>query len=174
VASAVIMPASVIRKKHFPGIDEIDDSKALSPKKREELSRIILKEALSIGIGLATNLEVDRENIFWASLKAMRRAVENLSIKPDFLLVDGFRFEEASCRFMCIPHGDAKSISVAAASIVAKVVRDEMMALFDRVYEGYSLGKNKGYGTREHYQALKEKGSTPLHRFSFNLGQNKG
>lgn len=173
VASAVVMPLSVMRKDLSEGIGEIDDSKVLTPKKRKILADIILKEAISVGVGLATNFEIDQENIYWASLKAMKRAVQNLSLRPDILLVDGFHIKDFNCPQLCIPGGDNKSISIAAASIVAKVVRDKMMVLLDQVYEGYALGKNKGYGTKEHYQALRKRGPTPLHRFSFNLEQRK-
>jgi len=173
MASAVVMPLSTIRKELAAGMEEVNDSKVLSPGKRKKLIEIILKEAASVGIGLATNLEIDRENIYWASLNAMKRAVQDLSVSPDMLLIDGFRLKDVNYRQVCLPRGDCKSISIAAASIVAKVIRDEMMILFDRIYRGYSLGKNKGYGTEEHYQALKEKGPTPLHRFSFYLGQRE-
>jgi len=169
VASAVVMPLSTMRKDLSEGIGEIDDSKVLTPKKRKRLAGIILKEASSVGVGLATNFEIDQENIYWASLKAMQRAIQNLSVSPDVLLIDGCRLKDVNCPQMCIPGGDRKSISIAAASIVAKVVRDKMMVLLDQVYEGYALGKNKGYGTKEHYRALRERGPTPLHRFSFSL-----
>lgn len=170
VASAVIIPPSVIRKELSREIAEIDDSKVLTPKKRKRLARIILSEAASVGIGAATNSEIDRENIYWASLKAMKRAIQNLSINPDIILVDGFSLKDEEYPHVCIPQGDAKSISIAAASIVAKVVRDKMMILLDSVYRGYALWKNKGYGTKEHYKALKAMGPTPFHRFTFNLG----
>jgi len=173
VASAVVMPLSSIKKKLSGRIEEINDSKALAPKKREKLALLILREATSVGIGLATHSEIDRENIYWASLKAMKRAVQDLSITPDILLIDGFNLRDVDYPQVCIPRGDSKSISIAAASIVAKVVRDEIMVLFDKVYRGYVLGKNKGYGTKEHYQALRERGPTPLHRFSFNLGEKR-
>ena len=173
VASAVVMPLLAMRKDLSEVISEIDDSKLLTPKKRKRLAGIILKEARSVGIGLATNFEIDQENIYWAALKAMKRAIQNLSLRPDILLIDGFQLKDVNCAQVRIPGGDSKSISIAAASIVAKVVRDKMMVLLDQVYEGYALGKNKGYGTKEHYQALREKGPTPLHRFSFNLEHRK-
>jgi len=167
------MPLLAMRKDLSEVISEIDDSKLLTPKKRKRLAGIILKEARSVGIGLATNFEIDQENIYWAALKAMKRAIQNLSLRPDILLIDGFQLKDVNCAQVRIPGGDSKSISIAAASIVAKVVRDKMMVLLDQVYEGYALGKNKGYGTKEHYQALREKGPTPLHRFSFNLEHRK-
>lgn len=173
VASAVVMPLSAMRKDLPEGIGEIDDSKVLTPKKRKRLAGIILREASSVGVGLATNFEIDQENIYWASLKAMKRAIQNLSVRPDILLIDGFHLKDVNCPQVCIPGGDGKSISIAAASIVAKVVRDKMMVLLDQVYEGYALGKNKGYGTKEHYRALRKRGPTPLHRFSFNLEHRK-
>jgi len=169
VASAVVMPFAGMCKVLSGSIGEIDDSKVLSPKKRKRLAGIILKEARFVGVGLATNFEIDQENIYWASLRAMKRAVQNLSVNPDILLIDGFHLKDVNCLQVRIPGGDSKSISIAAASIVAKVVRDKMMVLLDQVYEGYALGKNKGYGTKEHYRALRERGPTPLHRFSFNL-----
>lgn len=173
VASAVIMPPYTLRKELSEIITEIDDSKVLAPKKRKKLAGIIVKGAASVGIGLATNLEIDQENIYWASLSAMKRAVHNLSISPDLLLIDGFYLKDLDYWQICVPQGDCRSISIAAASIVAKVIRDEMMVLLDKVYRGYALEKNKGYGTKEHYQALKKKGPTHMHRFSFNLGEKR-
>lgn len=173
VASAVVMPPYTMREELSEILTEIDDSKVLAPKKRKKLAGIIVKEAASVGIGYASNLEIDQENIYWASLNAMERAVQNLSITPNLLLIDGFYLKNLDYNQICVPQGDCKSISIAAASIVAKVVRDELMALLDEVYRGYSIKKNKGYGTKEHYQALKEKGPTHMHRFSFNLGEKR-
>ena len=170
VASAVILPESFIQRRGPREIEEIDDSKSLTPRKRERLARFILSEALCVGVGLATNGEIDRENIFWASLRAMKRAVDSLPVTPGIILVDGFHLKDVACPHVCIPQGDSRSKSIAAASIVAKVVRDKMMILLDKVYKGYALKKNKGYGTQEHYQALKEKGPSPFHRFTFHLG----
>jgi ribonuclease HII len=133
------------------------------------LAKEILAHAFSVGVGLSSNFEIDQENIHWASLNAMTRAVENLSCAPDYILVDGFCLNDVNYPQISMPKGDRKSISIAAASIVAKVLRDEMMILLDKVYEGYSLSKNKGYGTKEHFKALKGRGPTPLHRSSFNL-----
>lgn len=172
VAAAVILPPVLIE----PGLsglsgwaEEIDDSKVISPPKRKRLAGAILANAVSVGIGSATNYEIDQKNIYWASLSAMKRAVENMSLAPDFILVDGFRLNDVNYPQRSIVQGDRKSISIAAASIVAKVLRDEMMIHLDRVYEGYALSKNKGYGTREHYRALKETGPTLFHRLTFNL-----
>lgn len=170
VAAAVILPAAIIRGHLSGWIKEINDSKLISAAKRKRLAQTILENAESVGIGMAKNFEIDQKNIYWASLKAMRRAVRNLHIPPDFLLVDGFRLTDIENAQISIPQGDRKSISIAAASIVAKVLRDEMMIRLDDVYEGYALSKNKGYGTKEHFNALKKRGPSSFHRLSFNLG----
>jgi ribonuclease HII len=169
VAAAVILPGVLIGPRLSGWAEEIDDSKVISPPKRKRLAEAILANALSVGIGSATNYEIDQKNIYWASLNAMRRAVENMPLAPDFILVDGFRLNDVNYPQRGIVQGDRKSISIAAASIVAKVLRDEMMVHLDKVYEGYALSKNKGYGTREHYRALKEMGPTLFHRLTFNL-----
>jgi len=150
-------------------LGEIDDSKRLAPVKREVLAKEILSQAASVGIGSATHLEIDKNNIYWASLIAMRRAIQKLTPQPEFLLVDGFRLNGIHYPQLSVPQGDRKSITIAAASIVAKVFRDEMMDRLDKIYGGYALSRNKGYGTKEHFKALSEKGPTPLHRRSFNL-----
>ncbi|GAG35349.1 unnamed protein product [marine sediment metagenome] len=169
IAAAVILPLVLMRSGLSGWADEIDDSKILSPPKRKKLAGAILANAVSVGIGSASNYEIDQKNIYWASLSAMRRAVENMPVAPDFILVDGFRLNDVNYPQRNIVQGDRKSISIAAASIVAKVLRDEMIIHLDKVYEGYALSKNKGYGTREHYRALKEAGPTLFHRLTFNL-----
>ncbi len=169
VAAAVILSEKLISGRSIGWVREIDDSKLLSAAKRTRLAKAILANAASVGIGSATNFEIDRENIYWASMNAMKRAVENLPIAPDFILVDGFGLNNVNYPQKNIPKGDKKSITIAAASIVAKVFRDEMMMHMDGFFEGYSLSKNKGYGTKGHYQALREKGPTLFHRLSFNL-----
>jgi len=173
VASAVIFPSKLIRGGKKEWIEEINDSKLISPQKRERLAKLILTHASSIGIGLTTNIEIDKENIFWASLEAMRRAVQNLTKAPDFLLVDGCSLNDVNYLQIGLPHGDRKSISIAAASIIAKVLRDKMMTHMDTIYEGYAISKNKGYGTREHFKALKNMGPTAFHRLTFNLANEK-
>ncbi len=171
VAAAVILPNAIMKRSLPRWAKEIDDSKVISPLKRKRVARAIIRNAASIGVGLATNFEIDRKNIYWASIDAMKKAVENMPITPDFILVDGFSLNDVNYPQLGIPQGDKKSISIAAASIVAKVLRDEMLVRLDRIYEGYSLSKNKGYGTREHYKALKEAGATYFHRQTFNLGK---
>ena len=169
IAAAVILPPVLIGHGLSGWAEEIDDSKVISPPKRKRLAGAILANAISVGIGSATNYEIDQKNIYWASLCAMRRAVENMTLAPDFILVDGFRLNDVNYPQRSVVQGDRKSTSIAAASIVAKVLRDEMMIHLDKVYEGYSLSKNKGYGTKEHYKALKEMGPTLFHRLTFNL-----
>lgn len=173
VAAAVILPDTLMKKNLPEWAKEIDDSKLLSPLKRKRVARAIVANATSVGIGLASNLEIDQKNIYWASINAMKKAVENMSVTPDFILVDGFSLNDVNYPQLGISQGDKKSISIAAASIVAKVLRDEMMIRLDKVYDGYSLSRNKGYGTREHYRALKEVGATYFHRQTFNLRQRR-
>ena len=169
VSAAIIFPVDLIKRKSSGWVSEIDDSKVISPPKRKRLAKEILAGAASVGVGLSSNFEIDQKNIYWASIISMKRAVGNMSLTPDFVLVDGFSLNDVNYPHIGVPRGDKKCISIAAASIVAKVLRDEMMMLLDRVYEGYALSKNKGYGTQEHFKALREKGPSPLHRFSFNL-----
>jgi ribonuclease HII len=170
VAASVTLPSSFMTDGHPPWIRDVDDSKLLSPKKRIILARLILEQASSIGIGLATNGEIDRQNIYWASLEAMRRAVSQMNIEPEYLLVDGFQLGSVPLPQMGVPQGDRKSTTIAAASILAKVIRDEIIVFLGKVYAGYGLGQNKGYGTKEHYDALKRLGPSEFHRGSFNLG----
>jgi len=169
VAASVILPFLEMKGGLRDGLEEIKDSKLLSPSKRKKIAKIILNHAACIGLGLATNQEIDQINIYWASLLAMKRAVENMLLCPDFLLVDGFCLNGVHYPQLGIPKGDKKSVTIGAASIIAKVLRDEMMIRLDSVYQGYALSKNKGYGTREHYKALQEMGPTVFHRMSFNL-----
>jgi len=169
VAASVILPLSLIKGKEEAWIKKVNDSKLLSPLQRSRLAKYILAQATSVGIGLATNEEIDRQNIYWASLTAMKRAVSNMTVYPDFLLVDGFCLNSVNYPQIGLPKGDKKSITIAAASIIAKVLRDRMMLQLDKIYEGYALGKNKGYGTKEHYAALKKRGPCAWHRMSFNL-----
>lgn len=171
VAAAVVFPRLLMEGRPPRWVEEVDDSKVLTPRKREALARQIIGVAEAVGIGMASNREVDRENILRASILAMKRAVQNLVVAPDFLLIDGrgMRLDGLSTPQMNIPHGDKTCRSISAASVVAKVLRDRMMAVLDGIYKGYDLCKNKGYGTKGHYRALSEKGPTPFHRLSFRL-----
>lgn len=160
VAGAVILP---------PGcrILYINDSKKLSEKMREELYPVILEQALAVGIGMASPQRIDEINILQATYEAMRLAIKNLSVTPDILLNDAVTIPGVTVRQVPIVKGDEKSLSIAAASIVAKVTRDRMMAEYDKEFPGYAFASNKGYGTAGHIAALKAYGPTPIHRRSF-------
>ncbi len=169
VSAAVMFSPSCVHSTPQGWLKEINDSKLLSEKKRRRLSLLILKNACSVGIGVSTNLEIDRKNILWASKESMKRAVENMAGEVDFLLVDGLELNDVNCYQKRVYQGDQKSISIAAASIVAKVLRDQMIVRLSQMFRGYLLEKNKGYGTREHYRALEKLGPTVFHRSSFRL-----
>ena len=160
VAGAVILP------KDHP-ILYLNDSKKLSEKKREELYEVILKEAVATGIGMASPARIDEINILQATYEAMRMAVSNLSVQPDLLLNDAVTIPEIEIMQIPIIKGDAKSVSIAAASILAKVTRDRLMVEYEKVFPGYDFASNKGYGTKAHIEGLKKLGPTPIHRMSF-------
>ena len=154
----------------LPGDEEIlylNDSKQLSAKKRDELYDVICEKAVSIGIGIVGPERIDEINILQATYEAMRQAVSKLTPQPDVLLNDAVTIPGLSMKQVPIIKGDAKSVSIAAASIVAKVTRDRMMVEYDSVYPGYDFASNKGYGSAAHIAALKEKGPTEIHRRSF-------
>lgn len=162
VACAVILPPQC----HIHGIN---DSKKLSEKKREVLYDLILQEAVGYGIGIVDHRVIDEINILNATKLAMKQAVEELSltVKPQHLLIDALKLEQVAAEQTSIIGGDGKSLSVAAASIVAKVTRDRMMEEFDRLYPGYDFKSNKGYGTKSHYAGIEANGICPIHRKSF-------
>lgn len=160
VAAAVILP-----KDHR--ILYLNDSKKLSEKKREELYDVIMREAVAVGIGMSPPSRIDEINILQATYEAMRQAISRLSVKPDLLLNDAVTIPEVPIPQLAIIGGDRKSVSIAAASIVAKVTRDRMMVEYEDMFPGYKFAKNKGYGTAEHIAALKELGPCPIHRRSF-------
>lgn len=160
VAGAVILPKDC-------RILYINDSKKLSEKKREELDKEIREKAVAIGIGVVAPERIDEINILQATYEAMRIAIANLSVTPDLLLNDAVTIPEVGIPQIPLIKGDARSISIGAASIVAKVYRDRMMIELDEVYPGYGLASNKGYGSKEHMEALKKKGPSPIHRRSF-------
>ena len=145
----------------------LNDSKKLSEKKREELFLEISEKALAIGIGSCTPEEIDTLNIKQATRKAMLHAVQNLELQPGLVLVDAETITGLDIRQVPIIKGDAKSVSIAAASIVAKVTRDHLMMEYDKLYPQYGFASNKGYGSAAHMQALKEYGPCPIHRRSF-------
>ena len=160
VAGAVILPEDC-------DILYLNDSKQLSAKKREELYDIIIEKAVSVGLGFVSPQRIDEINILQATYEAMRQAIHKLSVKPDILLNDAVTIPQVEIRQVPIIKGDAKSISIAAASIVAKVTRDRMMVEYDSVLPGYGFASNKGYGSAEHIAALRALGPSPIHRRSF-------
>jgi len=160
VAGAVILPRGC-------RILYINDSKKLSEKKRKMLYTEIMEKALATGIGVVSPARIDEINILQATYEAMRLAIEHLKIKPDLLLNDAVTIPGVMIKQVPIIKGDAKSISIAAASIIAKVTRDHLMEEYDEILPGYALAKNKGYGTAVHIAAIKKLGPTPIHRASF-------
>ena len=160
VAGAVILPKDC-------DILYLNDSKQLSEKKREELYTRIMDEAVATGIGYASPERIDEINILQATYEAMREAVAKLSVEPDLLLNDAVTIPGVSVKQIPIVKGDAKSVSIAAASIIAKVTRDRLMAEYDRVFPEYGFASHKGYGSEAHIAALKKYGPTPIHRRSF-------
>ena len=145
----------------------IKDSKALSPKRREELFPMICEKASAVGLGIVSEKVIDRINILHAAHRAMRRAIASLSIEPHLCLIDGLRVPGLKWLQKPIVDGDKMSVSIAAASIIAKVTRDRIMVGQDMVYPQYGFAKHKGYGTRAHIAALKKYGPCKIHRFSF-------
>ena len=145
----------------------LNDSKKLSEKKREALYKEICESAVAYGIGIVSPARIDEINILNATYEAMRAAISNLKLRPDILLNDAVHIPEVDIKQVSIIKGDAKSVSIAAASIVAKVSRDRLMVDYDSLYPEYKFAKNKGYGTKEHISAIKEHGLCPIHRRSF-------
>lgn len=159
--------ASVVVFKKDTKIHKIDDSKKLSEKKRNELFEIIKNEALDYGIGIVDNNKIDEINILNATILAMKKAVNQLERKPDYLLIDALNIPNLDINQNAIVKGDSKSISIAGASILAKVTRDNIMYEYDKMYPEYGFKNHKGYGTDEHYDAIRKYGLTPIHRKSF-------
>lgn len=160
VASAVILPKDC-------QILYLNDSKKLSEKKREELYDVIMEQAIAVGIGMASPQKIDEINILQATYEAMRQAIAGLKVKPAVLLNDAVTIPGVDIPQIPIIKGDAKSVSIAAASIIAKVTRDRMMVEYDRMYPGYDLASNKGYGTKVHMEALRNVGPCEIHRRTF-------
>ncbi len=158
VASAVVL---------YSEVEGIDDSKKLTERKREELFDILMSEEHDIGISVISNKIIDEIGIQSANIRAMTEAVSKLKNKPDLLLIDGYEIKGFLCPAWKIIKGDQRSVSIGAASIIAKVTRDRIMKKFDRQYPEYGFAKHKGYGTREHLLAIKKLGPSPIHRLSF-------
>lgn len=161
VTAAVILPAG-----HT--INGLADSKVLTAHQRKSLFKDIIEQAICYSVARATVEEIDRYNILQSTMMAMRRAVKSLSVKPDYVAVDGNRLPQWEYAGEAVVKGDGRVEVISAASIIAKVVRDEEMVDLDKQYPGYGFSKNKGYGTAQHLEALKRLGATPIHRRTFS------
>ena len=159
VAAAVILPLGC-------KIKGLNDSKKIPKKKHQEIYQAVLDKALAVGIGLMDNEIIDQVNIYEATKLAMKEALSKLSLKPDYLLIDAMKLDVEIPQESIIK-GDANSLSIAAASILAKVTRDKLMADYDKKFPGYGFAKNAGYGTKSHLQGLERNGVTPIHRKTF-------
>lgn len=162
VAAAVIFPKAVT----IPGVN---DSKKLSEKKREALYELIRDRALSVGIGIVPHDVIDRINIYKASILAMRKAIEDLALQPHFIAADGNSFVHDSIPYENVIDGDAKVFTIAAASIVAKVTRDRMMRQYHEQFPQYGFARHKGYGTKQHLEAIRQYGLCDIHRRTFHV-----
>jgi ribonuclease HII len=160
VAAAVILPPAC-------AIKGVDDSKALSPQRRERLNLAIISEAVAVGFGVVPEEVIDALNILQATMLAMRRAIEALNPPPGFVLIDGDQSPRCSIPHRLIPSGDRLCFSISAASILAKVARDRIMQAYDLALPRYGFGRHKGYGTSEHLSAIARFGVSPIHRKSF-------
>ncbi len=160
VAAAVILP-----KDEY--IEGVNDSKKLTEKKREKLYDDIMMKAVAASIGISDVDVIEKVNILNATKLAMKQAIEKLSIKPDYVLIDGNQMIDINIKAETVVSGDAKSLSIAAASIIAKVTRDRMLIEFDKKYPEYGFAKHKGYGTKSHIEAIQKYGLTDIHRPSF-------
>ncbi|TCK98300.1 RNase HII [Natranaerovirga hydrolytica] len=165
LAGPVISGAVILSQEE--DILYLNDSKKLSEKKRNELYGIIKEKAVSYSVGIATVETIDTINILQATFESMKDAINKLSFKPDYLLIDAITLPNIDIRQQSIIKGDAKSVSIAAASILAKVTRDKMMAEYHTLYPEYNFLQNKGYGTSEHIEAIKKYGPCPIHRQTF-------
>ena len=159
-AAAVILPANI----EIPGLN---DSKKLSDKRRRELYPVIMEQAIAYGIGFADHKEIDEINILQATFLAMERAIHSLNVKPQLALVDGNRSKDFGIPVKTVVHGDSFSASIAAASVLAKVARDDLMLKLAEEYPQYGFEVHKGYGTKAHYEALEKYGPCPVHRMTF-------
>ena len=159
-AAAVILPPNA----EIPGLN---DSKKLSDKRRRELFPLIKEKAIAYGIAFADHNEIDEINILQATYLAMERAIAQLEVKPEAAIIDGNRAKDFGIPVETIVHGDSRSASIAAASILAKVTRDDYMLQMAEQYPGYSFEIHKGYGTKAHYEALEKLGASPIHRATF-------
>lgn len=159
-AAAVILPPEI----DIPGLN---DSKKLTDKKRRELMPIIMEQAVSYSIAMVDHRKIDEINILQATLLAMEQAISGLQIKPDLALIDGNRMKDFGVKAQTVVHGDSLSASIAAASVLAKVTRDDLMLQMAQEFPGYGFEIHKGYGTKAHYEALEHLGPCPIHRLTF-------
>ncbi|MCP5045775.1 MAG: ribonuclease HII [bacterium] len=166
-----VVAGAVILDPHKPS-HGIDDSKKLTPRKRSRMARFIYANALAYSIGWCWNDEIDRSNILLATKKAMKMAVQGLQIKPDYVLMDGMKPDFIDIQGQGIVKGDGKSISIAAASIIAKVFRDELISSFAPFFPQYGIDQNKGYATPKHIEAVLLNGFSRFHRKSFKIGKS--
>ena len=160
MAGAVILPED-------SKILWLNDSKQLSAKKREELYDVIMEEAISVGVGYASPARIDEINILQATYEAMREAISKLSVQPQILLNDAVTIPQIEIPQVPIVKGDAKSVSIAAASIIAKVTRDRLMVEYDKIMPEYGFASHKGYGSKSHIEAIQKYGPSPIHRATF-------
>ncbi len=162
VAAAVVFPNGTV-------IKGVEDSKKLSKKKREELFPLIKEQALSVGVGIVGHDVIDRINILQATILAMHKAIDDLSVRPDYVIIDGNSFRHETLQYENIIDGDEKSFTIAAASVIAKVTRDQLMQEYHAQYPLYGFAQHKGYGTKQHLEAIKRHGLCEIHRRSFDL-----
>jgi ribonuclease HII len=167
LAGPVVAAAVIVGRDFF--LPEVDDSKKLSAAQRERLYDAILRGSLGVGVGCVDHEVIDRVNILNATFEAMHLAVKSLPVTPEFLLIDGNRFRGGEIPFRTIVDGDELCFSIAAASIIAKVTRDRLMLEYDREFPEYGFARHKGYGTREHREAIARLGVSPIHRRSFRV-----
>jgi ribonuclease HII len=165
VAAAVVLPLHLPKVRHF--LRGVRDSKQLSAEEREHVLKRILRVSSAIGIGWCTHHVIDTEGLTIANRRAMERAIAGLKIRPDCLLIDHLALPNCGLPQTCIAKGDSRSVSIASASIVAKVIRDRWMTKYEARLPGYGFGQHKGYGTKEHRLALLERGPSPIHRTSW-------
>jgi ribonuclease HII len=166
VAAAIVFPSGTL-------IKGVEDSKKLSEKRREELFPMIKEQALSVGVGIVAHDVIDRVNILQATILAMHKAIDALTLKPEFVIVDGNYFRHNEYPYKTIIDGDEQSFTIAAASIVAKVTRDRLMREFHVQYPLYGFAQHKGYGTKQHLEAIRRYGLCDIHRRSFELHLGK-
>ena len=160
VSAAVILPRGYSLRR-------LDDSKKLAPQLRESLYKELVRDAAAWGVGMCGAQEIDELNILNATIKSMELAVGALGVKPDFLLIDAVSLKNIGIAQKAIIRGDSLSLSIAAASVVAKVTRDRLMLIYDRLYPKYGFSRHKGYGTKEHMEKIAEHGLSPIHRKTF-------